>query len=363
MVNDYIEAHVMLRPIVIDGVFYKGVVVTRIPEIVVSRFSDFKKYFLIISWTRWFSWSTSTVEDIYALPNHFLIDDFKRAMPGREYLVFGDSDTRNDAIFYPECHVKEYDIIFVSRIAAFKRHEFFIRLLYLFRKRYNKDLHVLAITEYPLDHRVNLLRILDPSHGMIKIFTGVFRRMLAEFYPYIIKYLYRKAIRDGLRIENITTGVDYNKMREYYNKSKLYVLVSRYEGTNRAAREAMLCDVPILIIKKSEPAIANVRKESGEACEDNLDLFAKKIIEMLGKLDSYHPRQCALELKKQSRERIWGSINRVQKYPGYPDMGIASEIRRKYADIPEDNYIDLNYFKHFTVEDIKDAREKFNEYV
>ena len=136
------------------------------------------------------------------------------------------------------------------------------------------------------------------------------------------------------------------KLRRLYNQSKLYVLLSRTEGVNRAAKEALLCNVPVLVIKGSTTAAEFVNVATGEAVADNQRAISETILEMLAHRERYSPRQWTISHFPRSRicEAVWNEINDLQRFPGYPDIHEANRIRRLTAR-EHDNYLDLNNWK------------------
>ena len=103
---------ILLHPLVMGGKFYKGIIWVCFPDILVKRYPDVKKYFIIVSSTGWYGWSPSSIEDLHAITVQSEAEGFKKMFPDREYIILRNSHFISEDDFYPLDVKKEYDIIF-----------------------------------------------------------------------------------------------------------------------------------------------------------------------------------------------------------------------------------------------------------
>jgi len=363
---------ILLHPLVMHGKLYKGVIWTYFPDVLLQNYPDVKKYFIVISTAAWHSWSHSSVEDIHALTVESDIEGFKKEFPNQDYIILHDADFISENDFCPVKTNKEYDLIFVSRTAAFKRHHTLIKIMYILKNKYHRDIKalIIAIREYKV---LEIYRIFKPPVTLKNIVLNIKFR----FYRPIIMLFYKKAMMDSLNITLITEPKDEGSIKSFYSKSKMYLLLSTYEGVNRTVREAILCNTPIMVIKNCPTAEAYVNNDTGKAVEDDPDIIAQEIIALVDSYESYSPRKWVLENqpRKRTAEIIWGKINSIQRFPGYPDINAANDIRKQFTKNKYDNYSDLNNFKGhygksvdffnltFFDKTLSKAREDFKRYV
>lgn len=370
--DDRFYPAVLLFPLIMYGKFYKGVIWVCFPDRLIRNYPDVKKYFIVISTSAWFGWSHTSVEDIHALTVESDIGKFKKEFPNREYIVLHDGDFISEDDYYPIGTNKEYDVIFVSRTVPYKRHHVFIKIMYILKKQYHRDIKALVIAtpDYVPKRFFNIFK--SPLS-----LRNTVTNMKHELYEPIIKLLYKKAIMEGLNITLVTKYQNIESLRSFYSQSKMYLLLSKFEGVNRTAKETLLCNTPIMTIQNTATAEAYVNHDTGKAVVDDLDAIARGIVDMLDNYTSYSPREWFMrnQLRRTACEKLWGKINSIQRFPGYPDIDAASDIRRHFTENKGDNYIDLNYFKGhygpnaeffnpvFFDEAFTKIREKFKKYV
>jgi len=333
---------ILLDPLVINGNFYKGVVWICFPDVLLQRYPDVKKYFIVISTSASCSWSHTSVEDIHALTVGSDIEGFKDEFPDRDYILLHDTHFISEDDFYPVQAEKEYDLIFPSRLNALKRHHVFIEIMYILKNKYRRNIKALVIAR-PDYWPIRISNIFKPSLTPKNIVSNVKR----EFYGPIMNLYYKKAIMDGLDISLIRKLQNIGSLRLFHSKSKIYLLLSTNEGTTRTTREALLCNTPVLTIKDCPAAEAYVNNYTGKTVEDDPDSIAREIIKMVDNYKDYSPRQWAVgnEPRRIAGERLWEKINSIQRFPGYPDINAANDIRKQFTKNKYDNYSDLNNFK------------------
>ena len=355
-----IEASILLYPINIEGKFYKGLLLVRKPANIVKNYPDIKQYFLIMSTTRWREFNRTAIEDIHCLAATFEEEKYRKLFPHGKCVVLNGADFCNKKTFHPLSLSKKYDIIFISRVAPFKRHELLIKVLYLLKNHYGKNPKVLAVTMFSKElTKISSLFVIPST------LAGLKERIKFFLYSAITKLRYKKAVKTGLNIEHVTNRMSHKDLCISINESKIYLLLSKSEGGNRAAKQALYCDVPILLIKGSQPADSNISKLTGQAVEDDPKAIAEAIIYMIdGGYKQYSPRQGALKLDLNRKIELWKVINSVQRFPGYPDIDRANEIRKKHTGNKVDNYLDLNHRGENMVlslfkDELAKIREKF----
>jgi len=89
-------------------------------------------------------------------------------------------------------------------------------------------------------------------------------------------------------------SVSYDKVVHITAQCKIGVLLSLKEGANRAMTECMFCNVPVIVLAENIGGVKkNVNDRTGRVVPERQ--LASEIPLMLRRLDSYSPRQWALE--------------------------------------------------------------------
>lgn len=360
-----IGASVLLRPLVIKGKFYKGVLFVKKADDLVAKFPDIKKYFILISTTGFdIKWAPSNKEDIHGLTLKSNTEEFRNKFPEKDYMVIRNSDFIDENDFYPIKTAKKYDVFFNSRIIPLKRHDLFIKILYYIRHKFGKKVKVLIVPNYP--------RSLEGYSFLNKLML-LFTIYKEKQHYRKIKNLYKKAIKDSLDIhfiEPLVLPEDLGKLRSLYNKSKMHILLSKAEGVSRAVKESILCNTPVIIIKNNPSSEVFINNQTGKAVEDELEDIAKEILDMLKNYKKYSPREWALKNSSRAKtcKLLWRKINSIQKYPGN-NINDASKVRQKYAK-NRDDYYNLNNYKGISFmrlplvkKEIEIVRKKFKKFV
>ena len=172
-------------------------------------------------------------------------------------------------------------------------------------------------------------------------------------------------------LELINQWQSKSELRDIYNKSKLYLLLSLKEGGNRAAREALLCNVPVVVVKGTAAEEFHINEHTGKSVESNTTVISKTVVEILDNIEQYETRNYLQtnNVRKKAYQRLWQAANNIQEYPGYPDIDKACVIRKKYTDKPLDNYLDLNGYDgrwprlDSIDKEIAEIRKKYSHFV
>jgi glycosyltransferase involved in cell wall biosynthesis len=317
---------------------------------VAKKFPDIKRYFWLISTASGKAeWAKGQIEDIHGLTLNTYASNYQIRSPAGRCMVIRNADFLDEKDFYPVDVDEQYDLFFNSALWKVKRHELFLSTLEQIRNRYHRELKA-AVILWTGPPRLGNSRIYSRS------FYRLTRLLMSENegrrYASRLRRLYEKAIEKGFRIDIIDPMYRWKtdtvpKLRLLYNKSKIYLLLSQNEGLNRAAKEALLCDTPILAIKGSTTAEEFINGSTGKAVEDSQEAIASGIVEMLDQRDSYSPRSWVLQNCPRVRicERLWNKINELERYAGYPSIDEANRIRRRFTTRQLDNYVDLNGWK------------------
>jgi hypothetical protein len=334
-----------------DGRFYKGVLwIMGNASHVTREFSDITEYFWLISTSSGSAqWAKGRDEDIHGLTLSAYEHDYETAVPEGRSMVIRNADFIDENDFYPIELEKKYDLFFNSTLWKFKRHELFLSTLYDLKRRYRRELKA-AVILWSGPPRLQNSQIYSKS--FYRVACPLVADTEARRYARHVRGLYKDAIRDGLCIDVIKpmyrwkTGT-VSTLRRLYSESKIYVLLSQTEGVNRAAKEALLCDVPVLVIEGSTTAAEFVNTETGEAVPDNQQAISDAILDMLAHGGRYAPRQWVVKNHSRTRicEEVWRKINALEQYPGYPDISVANTIRHQFTAREYDDYLALNDWK------------------
>jgi hypothetical protein len=365
---------ILLYPVVIHGRLYKGVLwVMGNANHIVQELQDIKNYFWLVSTSSGSQgWARGQTEDIHGLTTDAHTGDYRVRFPAGRCMAIRNADFIDEQDFYPIRVEKHYDLFFNSTLRKFKRHELFLSTLYELRDRYHREITAAVI-----------LWSGAPRLQNSRIYPNLFYRLAGPLardremrrYARHLRALYEKAIEDGLKIDIFDPMYRWKKdtiqrLRLLYNQSKIYLLLSQNEGLNRAAKEALLCDTPLLVIKESTTAEEFVNSVTGKAVEDNQEAIVQGILEMLERPHSYSPRSWAVEHCARARivEKLWHNINELERVPGYPSRDEANRIRRRFTDRQADNYFDLNNWRGVAssgslVKEMRRIRRTFKTFV
>jgi len=342
---------------------------------IVRRYPDIKKYFILISTaTDSRKWAAGQDEDVHGLTLEAFRDDYKEKFPDRSSMVIRNADFIDEKDFYPVEVKKEYDVFFNSALWKEKRHELFLSTLYDLKRNYQRNVKVAVILWSGWGRpRLRNSRVYSKSFYRL-VRSSFLRENEVRSYARHIRRLYENAIRDGLQID-IFDPMDPSEenavpnLRLLYNKSKMYLLLSKTEGTNRAAKEAILCNTPVLVINGSTAAREWINPLTGKAVEDTQKDVSEGILDILDHYRAYSPRSWAVKHCPRMRvcHELWEKVNELQRFPGYPGIHEANEIRRQFTSIEHDNYLDLNNWKGVAStgslrEEMRRIRERYSSY-
>ena len=171
---------------------------------------------------------------------------------------FGPSDWVDPRVAEPFLsNAKEFDIVMVARWAPWKRHQVLFRMLKHAKQRY----------------RVALIG--GPGGGRSRPDV----EELAQYY----------GVRDQL---TIFEHMPYHQVMDITSKSRVSVLLSLKEGSNRAISEGIFCNVPVVVLVNHVGGIVkNVVPETGLLVpERELESAVERLIH-----GSLNPRRWAIE--------------------------------------------------------------------
>jgi hypothetical protein len=176
-------------------------------------------------------------------------------------LPFGPCDWVDDRLFekYRKSNNKIYDVIMNVNCAWYKRHHILFKTL----KKLFRNVKVALISATWQGRTINDIKLLARYYGVdkkIDFFTGL-------SYPQVIK---------------ITS------------MSKIGILLSLKEGSNKAIAECLMCDVPVIVLSNHIGGIKkNINRYTGKLVDESR--LSEEIEEMLDNLSSYSPRNWAKE--------------------------------------------------------------------
>jgi len=316
-------------------------------------------------------WAPGTQEDIHGLTLRRDVDIFKQEQPQKDYMVVCNADFINEKEFYPVKREKVYDVMFNSNLRVrWKGHEKFLNTLHDIRNHYGRNLHALVVF-WTGNPRLSLSRIYP------KPFYGVAEKLLRinDHYALSIKKLYEQAKWDGLNLSFAhpvfcTDKHRIHKLRELYSQTKTYVLLSEDEGVNRTAKEALLCNVPILCLKGNTTGVALCNGKTGNTVDNNQRAISEGLVDLVDAYERYSPRVGVLQESSRVRKcmEIWSKLNEYQKLPGFPSLEEGNKVRAESSGNPNDTYLELNRWggcgsNGYLKKDLQCIRRKFRHYV
>jgi glycosyltransferase involved in cell wall biosynthesis len=237
-------------------------------------------------------------------------------------LRMGPCDWVDPAISLPFINSdKDYDIVFNSNWSAPKRHQALFK----------------ALSKIPSTLKVALIGFEWGGRTKQDILN------LAKFY----------------NVENqivIFEKVSFNEVMKINSSSKVAVLLSLKEGSNRAIAESLFCDTPAIVLKNHIGGIVeNITPQTGKLVEESK--LGSEIMDMLRSLRAYTPRDWALkniscyETTKSLNQRLrTHALSNGEKWSiditvktNSPDLGYMNYV--KSADCISENEVLENYMK------------------
>ena len=190
---------------------------------------------------------------------------------------------------------RRFDVVAVSAWSAIKRHEDLFRAAAQLRAA-GRELQI-ALVGYPLDWTQQRVRQLARSFGLEEQCT-------------------------------IYEAVPQSMVAEVVGDSRLYVLMSRREGANKALYEALWCDTPVADYDSHRGVNTDiVRGEVGTLY--NADGLAAAIVRVLDDPARFHPRQWAEQNTgyRNSTAALNTALKRLSEERGLPwTKDIAEKI-------------------------------------
>jgi len=199
---------------------------------------------------------------------------------------------------------RRFDIVAVSAWSALKRHEDLFRAAAAL-KTAGRELQI-ALIGYPLDWTQDKIRQLARKYGIEHLCT-------------------------------IYEAVPHSVVADVVGDSRLYVLMSRREGANKALYEALWCDTPVAVFDSHRGVNTDiVRGEIGTLYD--ADGLASAIRKVLDNPDRYHAREWAERNTgyRNSTAALNATLKRLSEARGLPwTNDIAEKINAPellYAD-------------------------------
>ncbi len=328
----------VLPPLFYENKFIKGVCYTQASDTLLKLFPNIQEIFHVISLSMTCAFPRQNKADaIFSLyRNEEREAWFKKTYPNRKdgiFIPLEDSDFTHEYVMQPRHEQeKKYDIIMVSRIAKEKNLLLIADALKIYREKYKKDLKVVWYVGKEIDPK----------------FTG-----LNESEKNILLEM-SSILNSSNKFIDIVGHADYNEMPKNYSQAKICLLSSLCEGKNRSIREAMLCDVPILLFKDfikyvrgQNDIIPNFEGNAGYSIEHfSASSLADSIEYMLNNLETYSPRKTYLESmgRKNFFNIVLNSFNYYEQ--NVPNYAINKAYNNAWLDLAiADNYqLSLNDF-------------------
>lgn len=216
---------------------------------------------------------------------------------------------------------KQYDIVMNSHWGSHKRHYVFFQAL----KKLDPNLKVALIGMRWHDGN------LDKVQRLAKYF-GVFDQI--EFYEHI----------------------PYSQVMEIVCRSKISILMSLKEGSNRAIAESMFCNIPVLVLDEHVGGIKkNIVSATGQLTKQST--LAMTISSMLKNVNNYSPRLWAVDnISCYKSSAILESTIKTRRKKQNSSWTGKLAIR---ANSPELNYLndsDKEFFKSYNQDLMKYLR-------
>ena len=180
---------------------------------------------------------------------------------GLESVRIGAGDWGDPALFRPSGAARRYDVVMVSSWNPFKRHRDLFAALKEAKSRFGRTITA-ALIGYP---------------------SGwTFENIRAE--------LQRFGIADQCEIFD---SISQSKVAEIVSQSRLYVLLSRREGANKAMYEALFCDTPVLVPRAHRGVnLEHLNLQTGATFAEGQ--LTQSLLEVLDRSEAFSPRTWAL---------------------------------------------------------------------
>ena len=225
----------------------------------------------------------------------------------------GAGDWINPDLFQPSSEERRFDVVMVSSWNPYKRHRDLFAALKTARSRHGRTLRT-ALIGYPNGWTVDRIR----------------------------HELDRFGIADQCEVLD---SISQQQVAEIVSRSRVYVLLSRREGANKAMYEAMFCNTPVLVPRHHRGVnLEHLNRQTGMTFDPRN--LTDTLIEAVDRSSEFSPREWAMrmtgyrnatrqldeELRRValSRGRTWKQS--IEEKKNQPNLLYAHEADRLALD-------------------------------
>ena len=229
-----------IPPLNYKGKFLKGFCYSQGTRILLDKYPDLKKLYVVCANSMFSSYPWSAKADVYftCYKNEAREKYYKNKYPDRKNIVclpLQDADWLNEYTIAPIPNtVKTIDVFAVSTPFPVKNLPVIAKALLVYEQKYGK---VLKMT-YAIGQRCTHKR----EDGSLDY------SQLGDYGKNVLIEV-DKILGDTKKYINFEPYIDYKDLSKYYSSSRCAVLGSLIEGKNRFISEAMSCDTPIVVFK------------------------------------------------------------------------------------------------------------------
>lgn len=240
----------------------KGFLIAHIPYNSGSSdriFHEARKYYYIGKIFLWETRDHFTYEDFQIMSAESMADESHHT-----YFLTEGGFTDFD-LFRPAEHQKIYDVVCIASWAKFKNLDLLIQSIRYINQRLNRKVKCLIISYH------------------------------TEFHGENVRSQILKTLENGPDIV-VQEDLTREQMVELINKSRLGIILSTMEGTNRAKVECMACNIPFIVRKDACDSLKMwINEKTGLLCGNTPEEIAADILCVLDNIKSYAPREGLLE--------------------------------------------------------------------
>jgi len=266
---------VLKDPMYCGGVIEKGVLLIKFTKTFGEAFSlldfgEIEKYFMIVLEPSWSGYSLNDVHCWMSLRFPIIIQssevrDFEYIRSLRSNLIpvtFGSSDWVDDRVFFPlgNCVEKIYDSIYIANFHPMKRHHVYLKTISKLKSQ---------------GYRAALV-------------CGAWGKRKSDIEK-MVRYFGLKDVVDQFE------QLPQSSLNELLNKSRLNVLMSLKEGSNRTIFEGFFSNTPGLVLKNNIGVNKSyLNKKTGYLANEN-QLVEILHNDSLGNRPDFSPREWAMK--------------------------------------------------------------------
>lgn len=296
----------VIPPVYYQGIFLKGIMFTQGADILGVLCPELRELFHIINCSYSASYPhTTTCDGYFCLFDYPEMEAwFRETYPERSDKVFirgEESDFVNEYMFMPHRHIpRDMDLLTVSTMQEFKNVGVLGRALKVLRDKYPKKQFKLTWVigkEFGLNHTELVPREMVVMRDLEKVLKHI-----NDYIHFIPK-------------------VPHHELPQVYSRAKCFALPSLLEGRNRASREAMCCNTPVVtfkdILKYTRGNELYIPEGAGlSAPEFDPESMADTIYETITNYQDFTPRQSYL--KEWGRQNFMNMC--IDRFPVYANQ-------------------------------------------